>query len=86
MDMGTGLEALKRRAQAREAGNDKRFGYTLEEWEAIQRYHQALAEYCTGLPEGASCERCGLRLYCFSAPQSVTAEMVDNVISILERG
>lgn len=50
---------------------------------AVQRFHELLADVCTGNPDDENCEKCWLRLYCFTGPRSVTHDMVHGVVKCL---
>lgn len=51
---------------------------------AILAFHKELAKRCTGVPIRENCPRCCMRLYCHSAPASVTEDMLDQVMGYLE--
>lgn len=50
---------------------------------AVQRFHSMIAEACTGVPLDENCLKCWLRLYCFSAPRTLSRDMIHDVVKTL---
>lgn len=58
--------------------------FTAEERTAIRKFHDALAERCLETPNEKNCPACDMRLYCYMAPPSVTANQLELVMDYLE--
>ena len=53
----------------------------------VQEFFKRLAERCAKVPQteyGSRCEQCGMRIFCFTAPQSITEDMVRQVVNYLQ--
>lgn len=58
--------------------------FTPEERAAICKFHAALAARCAETPEDKSCPACDMRIYCYMAPPSVSADQLELVMDCLE--
>lgn len=58
--------------------------FTPEERAAVQKFHSALAERCAETKDDKNCPACDMRLYCYTAPPSVTVDQLELVMKFLE--
>ena len=55
-----------------------------EERAAIHKFYRILARRCNSVPDGENCPGCDMRLFCYMAPPSKDAPLIDKAIDFLE--